>query len=171
LIKNELRRQPVYCSSSRFAAALLGLAGACAVLVTGASRAEEPSGADILAKRCAVCHGPQAAGIPGTFPSLHEQVVAFAKSEEGRDYLIMVVTSGLMGELQVGGVRYNNVMPAQSGLAEADVAAVLSFLASGLGKNEQGAAAVSAADVTEARARHAQNSAQSTRTLRPAHGP
>jgi mono/diheme cytochrome c family protein len=66
--------------------------------------------------------------------------VAFAKSEQGRDYLIMVLTSGLMGELKVGGVRYNNVMPAQSGLSEADVAAVLSYLASGLGKNEQGAA-------------------------------
>jgi mono/diheme cytochrome c family protein len=148
--------------------ALLVLASGCAALLIGASRAEDSSGANIFATRCAVCHGPQASGIPGTFPSLHEQVVAFAKSEKGRDYLVMVVTSGLMGELQVGGVRYNNVMPAQSGLSEADVAAVLSFLASGLGKNEQGAAAVSASDVKEARARHAQNSAPSTRTLRPA---
>jgi len=97
--------------------------------------------------------------------------VAFAKSEQGRDYLIMVLTSGLMGELKVGGVRYNNVMPAQSGLSEADVAAVLSYLASGLGKNEQGAAAVSTSDVKEARARHAQNSAPITRTLRPTYEP
>jgi mono/diheme cytochrome c family protein len=136
--------------------------------MTGASRAQENTGANIFATRCAVCHGPQAAGIPGTFPSLHEQVVGFAKSEAGRDYMIMVVTSGLMGELNVAGVRYNNVMPAQSGLSEADVAAVLSFLASGLGKNEQGTAAVSASDVKDARARHAQNTAQGTRTLRPA---
>jgi mono/diheme cytochrome c family protein len=133
----------------------------------GNGGAEGNSGANIFAARCAVCHGPQAAGIPGTFPSLHEQVVNFAKSPEGRDYLIMVVTSGLMGELQVGGVRYNNVMPAQSGLSEADVAAVLSFLASALGKNDTGTAAVSATDVREARARHAQNSAASTRSLRP----
>lgn len=131
----------------------------------GTSRAQENTGANIFATRCAVCHGPQAAGIPGTFPSLHEQVVGFAKSEAGRDYMIMVVTSGLMGELNVAGVRYNNVMPAQSGLSEADVAAVLSFLASGLGKNEQAAAAVSASDVKQARARHAQNTAQGTRTL------
>ncbi len=122
-------------------------------------RAEESDGAGLFAARCAVCHGPQAAGIPGTFPSLHEQVVAFAKSPEGRDYLIMVVSSGLMGELKVGGVRYNNVMPAQSGLSEADVAAVLSYLSG---------AAIAAADVKEARARHADNSAQSTHTLRPA---
>jgi len=125
-------------------------------------RAEESNGAGIFAARCAVCHGPQAAGIPGTFPALHEQVAAFAKSPEGRDYLIMVVSSGLMGELKVGGVHYNNVMPAQSGLSEADVAAVLSFLSG---------AAIAAADVKEARSRHADNSAQSTHTLRPATEP
>jgi mono/diheme cytochrome c family protein len=150
----------------RAAASLIALI-AGATLLIGTSRAQENTGANIFATRCAVCHGPQAAGIPGTFPSLHEQVIAFAKSEAGRDYIIMVVTSGLMGELSVGGVRYNNVMPAQSGLSEAEVAAVLSFLASGLGKNEQ-AAAVSASDVKEARARHPQNTAQATRTLRPA---
>jgi hypothetical protein len=93
---------------------------------------------------------------------LHEQVAAFGKSSEGRDYLIMVVSSGLMGELKVGGVRYNNVMPAQSVLSEADVAAVLSFLSG---------AAITAEDVKEARARHANNSAQSTRALRPASDP
>ena len=144
----------------------LAILSAC--LLAGASHAQDNSGATIFATRCAVCHGPQAAGIPGTFPSLHEQVVTFAKSEAGRDYMIMVVTSGLMGELKVAGVRYNNVMPAQSGLSEADVAAVLSFVASGLGKNDQGAPAVLAGDVKEARARHPQNTAQGSRTLRPA---
>ncbi|HXA36753.1 MAG TPA: c-type cytochrome, partial [Steroidobacteraceae bacterium] len=75
-------------------------------------------GAAVFSSRCAVCHGPQAAGIPGSFPSLHEQVVAFAKIPQGRDYLVMVVTTGLMGPLKVGGVSYNGVMPAQSGLSE-----------------------------------------------------
>jgi mono/diheme cytochrome c family protein len=126
------------------------------------------SGATVFANRCAVCHGPQAAGIPGTFPSLHEQVVAFAKIPEGRDYLVMVVTTGLMGNLKLDGVNYNGVMPAQSGLDEAEIAAVLSFLASDLGKNESGSAALSATDVTDARARHTDKSAQATRALRPA---
>ena len=84
--------------------------------------------------RCAVCHGPEAAGIPGSFPSLHEQIVAFAKTPEGRDYLVMVVTTGLMGELKVGGAAYNGVMPAQSGLSEEEIAAVLGYLASDRGK-------------------------------------
>ncbi len=142
------------------AAACLGVA--LAALTPWVLRAQESNGAGIFAARCAVCHGAQAAGIPGTFPSLHEQVVAFGKSPEGREYLIMVVSSGLMGELQVGGVRYNNVMPAQSGLSEADVAAVLSYLSG---------AAITAADVTATRARHADNAAQTTHTLRPASEP
>jgi mono/diheme cytochrome c family protein len=126
------------------------------------------AGAAVFADRCAVCHGPQAAGIPGTFPSLHEQVVAFAKIPQGRDYLVMVVTTGLVGNLRLGGVNYNGAMPAQSGLSEAEVAAVLSYLASGLGKNESGAVALSPTEVADARARHPDKSAQSTRALRPA---
>jgi mono/diheme cytochrome c family protein len=125
------------------------------------------AGATVFANRCAVCHGPEAAGIPGSFPSLHAQVVAFAKLPEGRDYLVMVVTTGLMGGLKVGGVSYNGVMPAQSGLSEAEVAAVLSYLAGNLGKNDPGSRPLSATDVTDARARHADKSAQATWALRP----
>jgi mono/diheme cytochrome c family protein len=124
------------------------------------------SGADIFASHCAVCHGPEAKGIPGTFPSLHEQIVAFAQKPEGRDYLVMVVTTGLMGDLKVGGVSYRGVMPAQSALSEAEVAAVLSFLASDRGKNTS-APVLTASDVAAARERHPDRSAQSTRALRP----
>jgi mono/diheme cytochrome c family protein len=155
--------------SSAAAVGVVALGAApCLAAEPGTATSE---GAAVFADRCAVCHGPQAAGIPGTFPSLHEQVVAFAKIPEGRDYLVMVVTTGLMGNIKVGGVNYNGVMPAQSGLGEAQVAAVLSYLASDLGKNESGATALSAADVTGARARHADKSAQATRALRPATDP
>lgn len=138
---------------------------------SGAVSNAQSAGAAVFASRCAVCHGPQAAGIPGSFPSLHEQVVAFARTSQGRDYLVMVVTTGLMGNLKVAGVSYNGVMPAQSGLSETEVAAVLSYLASDLGKNESSAAALSASDVTDARARHPGGAAQSTRALRPAMDP
>jgi mono/diheme cytochrome c family protein len=131
----------------------------------------QSAGASVFADRCAVCHGAQAAGIPGSFPSLHDQIVAFAKLPQGRDYLVMVVTTGLMGSLNVAGVSYNGVMPAQSGLSEAEVAAVLSYLASDLGKNTSAAPALSAGDVTDARARHPDKSAQATRALRPATAP
>jgi mono/diheme cytochrome c family protein len=141
-----------------------GVAAPAAAMAGGANSA----GAAVFADRCAVCHGPQAAGIPGSFPSLHGQVVAFAKIPQGRDYLVMVVTTGLLGNLRLGGVTYNGAMPAQSGLSEADVAAVLSYLASDLGRNESGAVALSPAEVADVRARHPDNSAQATRALRPA---
>jgi mono/diheme cytochrome c family protein len=119
-----------------------------------------------FAGRCAVCHGPEASGIPGSFPSLHEQIVAFAKTPEGRDYLVMVVTTGLMGDLNVAGVSYRGVMPAQTGLSEEEIAAVLGFLASDRGK-DAAAPPLAAADVTAARERHPDRSAQATRALRP----
>jgi mono/diheme cytochrome c family protein len=154
--------------SLRGVAMALGLA-ACAVALP--SRADEPagtaaSGATVFAGRCAVCHGAEAAGIPGSFPSLHEQIVAFGKTAQGRDYLTMVVTTGLMGELKVAGVTYRGAMPPQSGLSEAEVAAVLSYLISNRGKDAD-APVLTAKDVTDARARHTTQTAQATYALRP----
>jgi mono/diheme cytochrome c family protein len=167
-----LGAKPGFALAAGFAAALCGIAPCSAEdPAAAASAGAESAGATVFADHCAVCHGPQAAGIPGSFPSLHEQVVAFAKMPQGRDYLVMVVTTGLMGGLKVAGVSYNGVMPAQSGLSEAEVAAVLSYLASDLGKNNSAAAALSANDVTEARTRHPDKSAQATRALRPATEP
>jgi mono/diheme cytochrome c family protein len=140
---------------------------AIAVWAAPGLAADAVSGAGVFAGRCAVCHGPEAGGIPGAFPSLHEQIVAFGKTAEGRDYLVMVVTTGLMGDLKVGGVSYRGVMPAQSGLSEAEVAAVLSYLASGRSTSNS-APALTGADVAAARARHPDQSAQGTHALRPA---
>jgi len=152
----------------RSSARLAGCAALLLVAWAAPGFADEPSGAGVFAARCAVCHGPEAAGIPGSFPSLHEQIVAFGKVPEGRDYLVMVVTTGLMGDLKLNGVSYRGVMPAQSGLSEAEVAAVLSYLASDRGKLA-GEPAITAADVTAARARYPQKSAQNTRALRPSY--
>ena len=131
------RSVAVAATCAALCATLLCAAAPCVAAEPAAagSAAGDSAGPAVFADRCAVCHGPQAAGIPGSFPSLHEQVVAFAKAAQGRDYLVMVVTTGLMGALKVGGVNYNGVMPAQSGLSEAEVAAVLSYLASDMGKN------------------------------------
>jgi hypothetical protein len=57
-------------------------------------------------------------------------------------------------------------MPAPSGLSEADVAAVLTYLAGDRGRNAS-APVLTAAEVVEARARHPDKSSQSTRALRP----
>jgi mono/diheme cytochrome c family protein len=157
--------------SRRGLATALGLV-ACAVTLPALAdeTSTAPAGAAVFAGRCAVCHGAEAAGIPGSFPSLHEQIVAFGKTQQGRDYLTMVVTTGLMGELKVAGVTYHGVMPPQSGLSEAEVAAVLSYLISDRGK-DAGAPVITAKDVTEARARHTPQTAQATYALRPTWDP
>ena len=154
--------------SRPLAAATCVAALAASFVWTAGAAAGELQGAQVFSSRCAVCHGPEAAGIPGAFPPLREQVVTFAKSAEGRDYLAMVVTTGLMGTLKIGGTSYLGVMPAQSGLTEADIAAVLTYLASGRDKLDD-AAALTAADVVAARARHADKTPQATRALRPAY--
>jgi mono/diheme cytochrome c family protein len=124
-------------------------------------------GATVFANHCAVCHGPDAAGIPGSFPSLHEQIVGFARLAAGREYLIMVPTTGLTGELTVGGITYRGVMPAQSTLSEAELAAALNYLASGLGKIKPAPPAFTAKEVADVRARRPDKSPQNTRALRP----
>jgi mono/diheme cytochrome c family protein len=160
---SRLTRSSTFTALSASALAL-GLGIAAAILPAAAD--EPVSGAAVFVGRCAVCHGPEASGIPGSFPSLHEQIIAFAKTPEGRDYLVMVVTTGLMGELKVGGATYSGIMPAQSGLSEEEIAAVLGYLASDRGKSA--APPLTAADVTAARERHPDRSAQATRVLRPA---
>jgi mono/diheme cytochrome c family protein len=154
--------------------AALAIAIAIGGLFTAAlcAAAEPPNsaGANVFADHCAVCHGPEAAGIPGSFPSLHDQIAAFGKLPQGREYLVMVLTAGLMGSLQVGGVNYNGVMPAQS-LSEAEVAAVLNYLTSSLGQKDSGAAAFTPTEVNLVRARHPEPSPPGVRALRPATEP
>jgi mono/diheme cytochrome c family protein len=150
---------------------ILGVVGIAAAFGAGAAAAEPAAtGANVFANHCAVCHGPDAAGIPGSFPPLHQQVVDFAKTAAGREYLVMVVTTGLVGELQVAGGTYHGVMPPQSTLSEAEVAAALNYLAGALGKIKPAPTPFSAKQVVEIRGRHPDKSAPNTRALRPAAG-
>lgn len=145
---------------------VLGMGAALAQGAVPAGAEEAPSGAAVFAGRCAVCHGAEAAGIPGSFPPLRDQIVALATTPEGRDYLVMVVTTGLLGELKVAGITYRGVMPAQSGLSDAEIAAVITYLASDRGK-ATAVTALTAADVQAIHGRHSDRSPQSTRALRP----
>jgi mono/diheme cytochrome c family protein len=100
-----------------------------AIMIAGAAFAEDPApdGAAIFG-RCAACHTATGAGVPGAFPPLNRDVRALAAQPDGRRYLALVVMVGLIGPLDVEGQSYRNVMPAQSGLNAADVAAVLNHI-------------------------------------------
>jgi mono/diheme cytochrome c family protein len=145
---------------------LVALLCGAALLASGAARSA-PSGAEVFKDHCAVCHGAKADGIPGSFPPLSGQIHSFAAMPAGRDYLVMAVSAGLIGSLSVAGGTYQGAMPAQSMLSEAEVAAVLNYLAAGSGKSKSGAALFDAAEVSAVRARHAGVTGPAALALRP----
>jgi len=78
--------------------------------------------------RCAACHTATGAGVPGAYPPLRGEVRALAAKPAGRRYLVLAVVKGLSGPLTVEGKTYRNFMPAQGGLDNAAVAAVLNHV-------------------------------------------
>ncbi len=78
---------------------------------------------------CAACHLDNGSGIPGTFPPLRSRSAKLAALDGGREYLITVVSFGLMGTIQAAGQSYAGVMPGHAGSMQADaVAAALNYL-------------------------------------------
>ncbi|MDC0004329.1 cytochrome c [Porticoccaceae bacterium] len=87
----------------------------------------DQNGAELY-QRCAGCHLKTAQGVPAMFPPLTERMGPLAGKTAGRDYLVMAVNTGLIGNLEINGSSYrNNMMPGQL-LENADTAAVLNYL-------------------------------------------
>lgn len=104
-------------------AAIVAMLSLASVAAHAQSSAAE-HGAKIY-QRCAACHLPNGNGIPGAFPALAGRAADAAALDAGRDYLVMTVVAGVMGEIEVDGKKIRGVMPAQAGLTDADIAAVL----------------------------------------------
>lgn len=83
-----------------------------------------------LYKRCAACHLPTGAGVPGAFPPINnDRLGVFYETKEGRSYLTLVLAKGLSGAIDVDGVTYRGVMPAQHrALKDEGIADVLNYL-------------------------------------------
>ena len=94
---------------------------------------------------CAACHQPTGVGLPGAFPPLAGS--DFLKNND-KTKIMSSVLQGITGKLVVNGVEYNNVMPAMSHLADADIANILTYVYASWGNN---GTVVTAADVTGAR--------------------
>jgi mono/diheme cytochrome c family protein len=109
------------------------------------------SGASLY-QRCAACHLPTGAGVPGFYPPLTHDVRAFARAPDGRRYLILVVTTGAAGAIMVSGKTFNGVMPAQAGLDDAAVAAVLNYITGELAQGGEAPRPFSAEEVAQVRA-------------------
>lgn len=121
----------------------------------------EPNGAALYG-RCAACHTATGAGVPGAYPPLGVDFRTLAARNEGRRYIALAVIKGLSGPITVEGKSFRGVMPAQSGLDDAAIAAVLNhvgttitkagpafrrFTPAEIGTIRAGGAALSSADV------------------------
>ncbi len=106
---------------------------ACAVLLEGGSLfanddATQAYSADAYAS-CAACHLADGVGIPGMSPPINNRVAAIAGLEGGREFLMTVVSFGLIGAIEADGVRFAGIMPGNKGLMSADdIATALNYV-------------------------------------------
>jgi nitrite reductase (NO-forming) len=101
-------------------------------------------GQRIYEQNCAACHQMEGKGISGVFPPLANS-----------DYLmqdlpraVRVVISGLTGEIDVNGKKYNNIMPSQR-LNDHDISNVIGYITNTWGNQAE---LLSPAEVAEIRA-------------------
>jgi len=122
------------------------------LLLAGAAQAAAPSGADIFAANCALCHQPDGAGAPGLAPALAGTLSRFAGTPGGRIYLSQILVSGMAGQIETQGHPFRGLMPSFADkLNDAEMAAVIGYV---LGHfNAVPAPVVLPADVAAARAR------------------
>lgn len=108
-------------------------------------------GAAVYAGNCAACHQAAGGGVPGVFPPLvaSEWVVGDAGLP------IRILLHGLNGPLKVAGQDYAGMMPAFGRLADAELAAVISYLRKSWGN---AAAEVTTADVAAVRQQYGDRS-------------
>jgi nitrite reductase (NO-forming) len=72
---------------------------------------------------CVTCHQANGEGLPPSFPPLKGAKEWMADCSKHAGYVI----NGLQGEIEVAGVKYNGVMPAQGNLSDLEIAAVISY--------------------------------------------
>ncbi len=102
-------------------ALLLGLLGTLPALA-------DSEGARLYATHCVACHQADAVGAPGIAPPLAGVLGKRVASEEGRNYVVRVPLTGMVGAITVDGVRYSGNMPAFPTLGDGEVAAVLTHI-------------------------------------------
>ncbi|MEN1971685.1 cytochrome D1 domain-containing protein [Luteimonas sp. MJ204] len=136
-------------STLALAIPLLLAGGAYQVLGQGAGAATSDAttdGEQAYLQNCAACHQPDGRGLAGAFPPL-----------AGSDWLqgktaaevASTVLKGLEGEIVVNGATYNSLMPAQSHISDADIAAITTYV---LNRWDNPGGSITPAEVADRRA-------------------
>ena len=113
----------------------------------GQSSAPDPeAGKQPYLDNCAACHQPDGKGLAGAFPPLAASDWLQGKTATE---VAATVLEGLQGEIVVNGVTYDSLMPAQSHISDADIAAITTYVLNSWG-NPGGS--ISAAQVAAQRA-------------------
>lgn len=102
-----------------------GLVAGLALLAAGPLAAQENDGAALYAAHCVACHQADAQGTPGIAPPLAGMLARHVASLAGREYVVRVPLTGMVGSITVNGVRYYSNMPSFASLSDAQVAAIL----------------------------------------------
>ena len=95
------------------------------------SAEKEHPGKAVYTKYCLVCHQASGSGVPGMFPPLSKG------SWVGKDpkELVLIITKGLSGKVEVNGEVYKSAMPPQAELTDKEIADVLSYVRSDFGNS------------------------------------
>ncbi len=118
--------------------------GAVPPSTTAAVSPQAAAGQKVYSQNCSSCHGAAGMGTPGAFPPLADNPYVTGDPKQ----VITTVLNGKNGPITVNGQNYNGVMPPwKSTLSNDDVANVVTYIRSALGKNRAGA--VKTADVAK----------------------
>jgi mono/diheme cytochrome c family protein len=98
---------------------------------------------------CFTCHQPTGLGLPGQFPPLAGSDWVLGNKER----LIKITMHGLMGEIEVNGVKYNNVMAPPGippgSLTDQQIADVLTYIRNDWGNSASSISPEEVANIRE----------------------
>lgn len=90
---------------------------------------EFEEGSKLYRTHCLTCHGPEGKGSEGLIPPLVQ--TDWVTGDKGK--LIRVMLSGISGEIEVNGEKYNQEMPSYSHLTDTELAEILTFIRNNFG--------------------------------------